>query len=340
MKKIIVIVSIVFGFASCKNAFDLNQIVTIKSPALQNALVPNCIFNNGGAPLMSLTRNADINDSPSVYTALDTAIVQVTENGLAKNNLKRVEFYNPNSGFMDNYYYQADFTPIPNNVYSVKVSLPNFPTCTATDTMPSLVPFAVTLTGSAPKYIAVEMHGPGGGNSQIDTFVEISIKFTDMPGNDYYRIAIADSSYNNEGFHGSELNFGQGGGRGRGNLISNDIIFSSLNGGVTTDNFVDPNTIFFTDETFNGKTKDVRFYIPIGMIDKGGPWGNQPPFETAFIWLQHLSRQSYFYNIALQAYQNSVDNPFAQPSLLYTNYINGYGILGCVTSSAKSIKLK
>jgi hypothetical protein len=339
MKKIILIAFIAFSFASCQNTF--NQIIQIKSPAIGNYLVPNCIFNNGGTPLLSLTRNADINDSPSIYTTLDTAVIEVMENGVLKNNLKRVKIYDENNGTFRDYFYKANFTPIPNNIYTVKVSLPNFPTCTATDTMPSLVPFAVILTGATPKYIQVEKHGPGGGgNTQTDTFVEISIKFTDLPGADYYRIAIADSSYNNEGFHGAEINFGSNGfGRGGDNLISNDIVFASLNGGASINNFINPNNIFFTDETFNGKTKDIRFYIPIGILNQGGPFQNAP-YETAHIWLQHLSRQSYFYNIAFQAYQNSNGNPFSQPSLLYTNYKNGYGILGCVTSSTDSVKLK
>jgi Domain of unknown function (DUF4249) len=334
MKKIVAIVSIVIACSSCSTSFE--QVVEIKSLTIENLLVPNSMFNNAAPPAFLVTRNGDVNNIPNVATVLQNATINVTENGLNKGTWTR--FLDPNTGQNSNYYF-TNFVPQPNNIYKVSVTVPGFPTATATDTMPSIVPISVALTGAAPKYIQLDNFGggPGGGqNTLVDTFIEVKITFKDNIGTDYYRLVIANENGNNEGYHGGEIRFAQ---KGRpAELISNDIVFSDINN-AEANNFIRPNNTFFTDVTFEGKTKSIIVSVPIGNIPDFNGLPSESKFTFAHIWLQHLSRHSYLYNIAFDAHQQSSDNPFTQPTILYTNYQNGLGAFGCVTSSYDSIKV-
>jgi hypothetical protein len=337
MKKIYSIALIALVLNSCSTSFQ--QIVEIKSLTIENLLVPNCMFNNAAPPAMLVTRNGDLNNIPSVSSILPNATINITENGFSKGTWLRP--LDPNTGQVGNLYL-SDFVPVPNNIYNVSVTAPGFPTATATDTMPSIVPITLALTGAAPKYIQLERFGggPGGGGGQqtlIDTFIEIKITFNDNIGPDYYRLVMANENGNNEGYHGGEIKFKQEGRPAE--LISNDIVFSDItNSGAN--NFIRPNNTFFTDATFDGKTKSIIVSVPIGDLPDFSGQPNTSKFTFAHIWLQHLSRHSYLYNIAFDAYQQSNDNPFSQPVILYTNYKNGLGAFGCVTSSYDSIKVK
>jgi hypothetical protein len=90
--------------------------------------------------------------------------------------------------------------------------------------------------------------------------------------------------------------------------------------------------IFFRDELFNGKTREMRFFILSSYLEKMSPDIN------LFIVLQHVP-ESYFRHrkTYLYASENS-GNPFAEPSRVYTNVQDGYGVFGVLNADVKVLQ--
>ena len=87
--------------------------------------------------------------------------------------------------------------------------------------------------------------------------------------------------------------------------------------------------IFFRDELFNGKSREMRFFILSSHLEK------LSPDIKLYIVLQHVP-ESYFRHrkTYLYASENS-GNPFAEPSRVYTNVQDGYGVFCVLNADVK-----
>lgn len=83
----------------------------------------------------------------------------------------------------------------------------------------------------------------------------------------------------------------------------------------------------FSDETFDGQYISASF----------GTW-NTLDFEQIVFRLISISKDTYTYIKSFNTYSNSIGNPFAEPSLLYSNTDGGLGFFGLSAGSEKEVE--
>jgi hypothetical protein len=106
-------------------------------------------------------------------------------------------------------------------------------------------------------------------------------------------------------------------------IDSDDVIFSQRNGEYNIDN-----GLIFTDELFNGKTQDIRF--------KTSSYGRGDLTLNYLIILQSISEEYYDYLITSRMYDDSYNNPIAEPVSVKSNVVNGFGMVTAIAESADS----
>jgi Domain of unknown function (DUF4249) len=316
--------------ASCDPSNYFNQVENVDVGNFKSTLTPNCQLNDGLPAVISVEATLPAFGPTYGYQIQGSATVKLYENGVL------LGMYKKDSTLVDNNYFNPSlFAFQPGKAYKLEVSHPNYPTCTAVDTMPSRVNFTAIKTGK----LIYKTFNDGPSANFTDTFAEIQISFLDAPGKNYYRLLLSDSNFNLT--DGSDFRiFTQ-----YYNLpISYDPIF---NGGLEVaagDNIVDPAQTYFEDVTFDGKQKTISLYMPIGTKPQfGGGGPGQPDFSIKpklYIALQHHSRASYLRNKSLQNLRNTSNNPFTQPTLLYYNTTGGYGILATSSTKVDSVLIK
>jgi hypothetical protein len=330
IKSIFTITFLAIGCASCDPSNYFNQVENIDLGDFKSTLTPNCQLNDAQPTVISVEATAPAFGNTNGYQIQGAATVKLYENDLLVGTYKKDSL-----GISNNYFNSSLFGFQPGKAYKLEVTHPNYPSCTATDTMPSRVLFTVTKTGK----VIYKSNERGPAENIVDTFTEIQINFTDAPGKDYYRLVVSDSNFN--------LTDGSGDIPLSQNYrlpISYDPIFNSGIQVAGGDNIVNPNQNYFEDLTFDGKQKTVSIYMPIGTLPQfggGGPGGPDGAVKPKlYIALQHHSRASHLRNKSLQSLNNNSGNPFTQPTLLFCNTIGGYGILATSSTRIDSVLIK
>lgn len=96
------------------------------------------------------------------------------------------------------------------------------------------------------------------------------------------------------------------------------------------------NGILFTDDLFNGTTKVLSIYVNNIALDSNRLPDGYVVYPS--VELRHVSEDYYrFFKSREKSYYNE-GNPFAEPSNIYTNMKNGYGIFSFVSYSIHEIK--
>jgi hypothetical protein len=324
---IIVCALIAVSFSSCDISNYFNQVENVDLGEFKSTLTPNCQLNDAEAAIVSVDATKPAFGSTTGYDIKGDATVKLYENDVL------LGAYTKDSS---TFYYNWGLVGFkPGKAYKLEVSHPNYPTCTAVDSMPAKVPFTVVKTGKIIYQKNTFNGGFGGGGPEIiDTLAEILITFNDAVGNDYYRLVISDT---NVGLKDGSLDVAVS--QIARLPISYDPIFSSGLQIAAGENYVSPNQTYFDDLTFNGKQKTISLFVQIGALPFSGPLeGIVKP--KLYIALQHHSRASYLRNKSLQDLQNSNGNPFTQPTLLYCNTVGGYGILATSSTHIDSVMIK
>ncbi len=334
MKNIILKYSYLFAITTVLfacNPDTFAPVVDVKMPDGEKALVPN-MYLQTGIPISMYVGQTQAVLATNKNFKLDNATIELFEDGNLINGwLKGNIIDSP-------IYYIPNIKPKPGSVYTTKVSSMGFLTAEATDTMPSKLNFTVTKTSNLKYFQATD---PFNGSLGFkDTLQEIKITWQDN-GNasDFYRIVVMDNDSNGEYIYSApwkQFTFKR-------EIHSIDAIFQdsgdpigAIGSGSSAD-VVRPNEKYFTDITFNGKQKEVSLYLPIGREEN---WQSQDlGFEKAYISLQHLSRAAYLHVTSVMQY-NPNTGLFAQPTLVYSNYKNGFGILGCQSTNMQSVQVR
>ena len=103
----------------------------------------------------------------------------------------------------------------------------------------------------------------------------------------------------------------------------------------STENCYDGNCLIMKDANFNGRQKQVRFYInSYELQDVTGPGGQ---VYKPYIKVSRITEAQFKFVKSYNVYYNSSDNPFAEPSNVYTNVKNGYGIFSAYTVAGKEL---
>lgn len=106
---------------------------------------------------------------------------------------------------------------------------------------------------------------------------------------------------------------------GRGNSYYNSGYLYSVN------SLFDDSPELFTDELFDGKNEVLEFWSEryINSVNQQGE-PIQPDNVIVFVW--SLSKEEYEFRRSVDANYNAQDNPFAEPSIVFSNIENGVGV--------------
>ena len=84
--------------------------------------------------------------------------------------------------------------------------------------------------------------------------------------------------------------------------------------------------LFFSDAKFNGKLLNIK-------LDLDGYYSNGINNNKIAVVLKTISKSFYRYNLSLENQINNTGNPFSEPSQVFSNIKNGYGLVATSTDS-------
>lgn len=201
-------------------------------------------------------------------------------------------FIYENSG----YYYCQTVTLIPGTTYGVRVQKEGFNTATAS----SLLPKNISLT-------SIDTTAAPSGD------LDITLSFIDDASQkNFYSVSII--------YFGSFID--EGGGESiyvSSNFSTNEIYV--VNGDADLDGKPFSNDFFFSDVSFNGQSADFT-----GTVERFEEYNLGGSYYI--VKLKSLSEDLYKYNLSISKYQETIDNPFAEPVQVHSNIKDGYGIFG------------
>ncbi len=205
--------------------------------------------------------------------------------------------------FGNSVYQLNNITPLgdENAVYTLEVSAPNFESITAKQRMPQSVPIS-----------NAEFEAEGTITEDGDRVNKVTIEWTDPGGVENYYIFGMEA----------EIQFDP-----------SDEPFRNYEPLGSTDPLAEDsgNYIYMKDATFDGNNYKLIAYN----------YGDYEQFESVkfHVFIQTITEDRYLYEISLEAYENSKDNPFAEPAILYSNIENGSGLFSLTANSLFTIEL-
>lgn len=271
----------------------------IELPALKPKLVVHSAFTPFTPPIIKsfavfVSQNTGVFDSLKVDRIPD-ATVRLYVDGQFNQIMKYDTVYG----------YRADFLPKADVEYSITVEKQGFETVTAKGTIPPKVAIK-----------SCELTPFAGLNSDKLAFSQLSVTFDD-PANqtNYYEIMVLKSQDEKDKYK----------------LSTNDNVITSENyypSPVLMD-AAPPKRLLFSDQLINGQTHTVDLTFSPGMALERGVELYIMPHLLHFSF-RSVSEAYYLYHTTLlkQSYSRRPDMLFgiAEPSPVYTNIKNGYGI--------------
>jgi hypothetical protein len=187
MKNIFLIFSTILIFASCSGNF-FDTVVEVDPPEYEKNLVLNCMSESTDSFIkISLTRNVGLFETISdTARFVHGATIEWLENGVVKHVFTRDTFqYDP---FSNEYKFYGTNIPkgsIANGTFEIRASHPDFPSISATQTMPAIVPLTSADLKLDTTYIDTF-------NNFVYTDAIFTLKFKDPPGVlNFYEIDVA-----------------------------------------------------------------------------------------------------------------------------------------------------
>lgn len=295
MKKYSIILSvIIIIFASCqKNATDVKlppakiQLVVQSFISPQDSLIK--VYVSQSTPIFGQSQQ---NNGGSI--TLPDAKVEITYHSIIYNLL-----YNSSE---DAYIIDSNHLKIiAGETYNIKVSRGG-ETVTASCTVPFALPFDLSLDK-----IQLQAEIDPITKDTMNTFYRMATSFTDLaPPSDYYRLHISGTTKSVQYFYNSQ-----------GNII--DSSFSDHQNYAYFEN----NDQEFVSDVDNSNTKILQ-NSSLYLNDKQQS-GKLVSTNITF-GIMHTDVNYYKYHISANAHLNNQGNPFAEPSLVFTNIQGGLGI--------------
>ncbi len=238
--------------------------------------------------------------------------------------------------------YRSAYLPKPGDEIRIETAATGFEPVTASTIIPPRPVILKTDTSSvAEKQYYIGYKGEYNGNSKQDTLSEVivrkysfQVRFKDDGSKkNYYRLVVIKRNYFEDFITDEYL------------TRFDDIVFGNKQTGGVGDLFDFSESSYhydtFTDDLLNGKEYSLKFsaYAGMGYNDYYG-------FEyekikeirtTFFIYLQEISYEYYMYALSSAKAGNQDDNPFVEPVQIYSNIVNGIGVLGSYTSSVPAV---
>jgi len=313
MKKLFSLLSIIVIFSSCEK--DVHVDIPKKDPKLViNAIlatdsvirvtigktrgVLDPFINTTGGPIASIEKYIVNNISAYVY-----------ENGVMLDSL-----VDDGSHYQFVSFHQKTIKS--GNTYTIKASAPGFMQAEATTSVPS----QSTITDVT--RIKNARTDPDGNPED-----EITVKLDDPLETNFYLLQFFSGGYGYSGFGYS------------GYCVSTtDKDIEPLGADAdpfSTNSCYDGSKLMMKDVNFNGRQKQVRFYINSYLLqDVVQPNGQ---VVKPNLTVMRITEDYFKFVKSYDVYYNSSDNPFAEPSNVYTNVKNGYGIFTAFTEAGREL---
>ncbi|MFK8101348.1 MAG: DUF4249 domain-containing protein [Saprospiraceae bacterium] len=184
--------------------------------------------------------------------------------------------------------------------YELKISAPGFDAISAQQTMSK----AVKLTNA--EYLANDSNEGEG----LMTF-----EFTDPSGDENYY--AFDAVFYTRTSDGATYN----------QKAIFDVDEETLEGEFTA---IGP---IVADQTFDGQSNRITF----NTFGEYAGWGQDIEERYVLVILRSISEDKFRFFRSLERYENSVDNPFAEPVIIHDNINSGYGVF--TTETRDTIKI-
>lgn len=305
MKKIFLILAIITGLASsCEREANVKIPAHISKLVIQGQQAQNRFFNVRVGRSLSVTEPIN-NNNQNARQQFDVlnAVVLLRQNNVVVDTLK----YNTT----DRRYEGRTHRALPGNRYIIEASAAGFEKAEGNSTFPPLVqPLSVTLRRKA----RVSQSG-----SELD---EITIRFNDDAAKiNYYLFRIRRAP--------GDFAFC---------VTTNDkdverLVYSDP---FYVDECLDGNRLLVSDRNFNGTTKTIVFYV--SNYDMNEMTNQQGRKIKPTLELLHINEDYYRYIKSVNAYDNALDNPFAEPVNVITNIKNGYGFFTTFALAIDTLK--
>lgn len=222
--------------------------------------------------------------------------------------------------------YMSDaYTPEPGSVYRVEVEVPGLPVAYGEAEVPFPVAAAITDTSSA---------DVGNGYREL----VVKFRFRDPAGEkNYYRFAASGTTgyyygNKNEPFNPftpvsvqrQELSYGS---------LSDPLIAPQQEDDIF-DMYLQNTYYLFTDDLIPGREYSLRLTYS-GVY----PDTDYNEFLRASFCLNNITRDLYLHLQSYSAHIQTRDNFLAEPVPVYTNVVNGLGVVGAASSACDSLKI-
>lgn len=333
MKKVILLVISTIFLISCEKEIEFNGEQT------DPRLVINSIVEVGqpvtariGKSVFFLDNNSDmqcpddlvatlyVNDN--LYGIMD--IVYDSTEMYYYDNL----YFQDSIGYKIEKYFRSDYCPVVGDIIKITASAQGFEDVEGiTSALPS--PAECRLAGKTIKEIESYYMDYGGDSAlyvygQLDIFIEVT---DPNPGQtDLFRISIQMDDYDSSsGYDFYASNY----------YVSHEFTDPVFGGSIESNDYFDISDLdtrpegVFSDALFDGGTYQIKvpIYFNLTKFDS-----TDPDFFQVPIKIEHLSKEYYYYlNTCEQG--SEISSFFAEPTQVYSNVTNGYGLVGgCSTN--------
>ncbi len=306
MKNILALSVLIF-LSSCERD------VTFNVPTQPPKLVVNGISSINTPIRVNIGKTANILQAytTDMYRVTD-AFVQLYENNILKDTL----VYNATN---NSYLVKRNTVAMPGNTYLLKAAGNGFTTVEAETKTPK----TITINSITRR---VNARTDANGN-MLD---EVKITFTDDgTAANYYAFKVKRPNYLN----GNTMVYG-----GIYCMHSSDKDIDRRNNADPTDfeNCIDQE-FFMSDKNFNGRVKELLLFIRNNELEGFYSPSNNRTYKS-IVEINNITAEHYKYRKSYDTYQDSEDNPFAEPVLVYSNVKNGYGIFSTYSIGRDTIR--
>lgn len=302
-KEVLLVILFLFSLSGCEKDF------VIKDQASSSKMVINSLFTNNGKMNVYVTGSYASNGANTIHS-LEDAIVELYEDNLFKEQMRYV-----NSDTVGTFgKFQSSFNPVKGKKYSIKVTQSQYGQAEATDEQ--VIPVQILSY-----YVA---NYPTDSADFIRAKIVVNIHDNGDKEN-YYKMTVwAEEKL-------SQVINAQG----------DTIIYSRIKSYKPMPSIYLSDTtrewgwnLFFSDNGFNGQNKTLEFdFQDATAKDK---------LISCKLWyeIRTISKSYYQYSKTLELYRQTNNTNSSEPSYVYTNIANGYGIFASYSAQSKSTVIK
>lgn len=297
---------LLFNLLSCSEFFE--QELVLPQPKFDKLLAINTFISSDEDTLIiPVSRNFGIfeNIYDSLFSVLD-AKVEWIEDGKTPLILPLNTAYTPST-----YFLQLSQPLKAKTGYTIRVSHPDYPTISARQVMPGIVP------------LDSAVYDPDGPiNSEGRRQQQVRFSFKDPADEvNYYEFNLRTTYLNrvSRGFDQATKKFLYDTVYRKGDIY--------LYGATEPTAKPGPQTFLVSDRAFNGRS------ITIGI--NFGAWQTVGDIEAI---MRNISYENYLYKISRRKFDDARSDPFVDPVILYSNVQNGIGVFGLQTEQRKVVK--